>query len=120
VSSIVGLMIISMTVLLLAILQFAAAQQQLAYKLTVSVPSHPFGASYVNIGIKTQNGYSGSISVSTAASSNKPSHTFDIPPNEGKSVQVCVYTGIGLLGKNCHTYAVTGHNMVISQSPPSP
>jgi hypothetical protein len=36
------------------------------YSLTVNVPSHPFGESSVNIGIRTENGYTQSVNVGTA------------------------------------------------------
>jgi len=49
---------------ILGMSQLAAAQS--GYSFTVSVPSHPFGDSSVNIDITTANGYKRSISVSTA------------------------------------------------------
>src|SRR5215471_9162830 len=58
-----------------------------AYQLTVNVPSHPFGTSTVGISITTANGYTDQADVPTAGGS---SHTFNIPQNQGYSVQVCV------------------------------
>ncbi|HEY7078903.1 MAG TPA: hypothetical protein VH500_04315 [Nitrososphaeraceae archaeon] len=87
------------------------------YRLTVNVPSHPFGESSVNIEITTENGYHQFANVGTAGGS---SHTFEIPPNEGNSVRVCVYTGFGIArGQNCHSYAADGGDMEVSLSAPS-
>jgi hypothetical protein len=92
---------------------------QQGYSLTVNVPSHPFGDSSVNIQITTENGYKRFASVSTAVA-GQPSYTFDIPPNEGNYLDVCVYTGLGIArGENCYRYTVTGDNMVVSVPAPS-
>jgi hypothetical protein len=101
---------------ILGMSQLAAAQS--GYSLTVNVPSHPFGDSSVNIDITTANGYKRSISVSTAG--GEPSYTFDIPAGQGNSVEVCVYTGLGIMrGQNCQIYTVTGSDMAVSLSAPS-
>jgi hypothetical protein len=87
------------------------------YRLTVNVPSHPFGESSVNMEITTENGYHQLANVGTAGGA---SHTFEIPSNEGNSVRVCVYTGFGIVhGQNCHSYSADGGDMEVSLSAPS-
>lgn len=81
-----------------------------AYRLTVNVPSHPFGTSTVGISITTENGHTDQANVPTAGGL---SYTFNIPENQGKSVQVCVKPG-NLSVKNCHTYKTTGSDMSVS------
>jgi hypothetical protein len=83
---------------------------QPGYSLTVNVPSHPFGTSTVGISITTENGYTNQANVPTAGN---PSWTFNIPPNQGNSVQVCVNSG-ALSQENCHTYKTTGTDMSVS------
>jgi hypothetical protein len=83
---------------------------QAAYRLTVNVPSHPFGTSTVDISITTANGHTDQANVPTAGGT---SYTFNIPENQGKSVQVCVKPG-NLSVKNCHTYKTTGNDMSVS------
>jgi hypothetical protein len=92
---------------------------QSGYSLTVNVPRHPFGKSSVNVSIKTANGYTDFRSIDTATSGT-PSAVFDIPPNQGDSVQVCVDSGIisSLLDRTCQNYSVSGGNMRVSQSAP--
>ena len=85
---------------------------QAAYRLTVSVPSHPFGTSTVGMSITTANGYTDQANVPTAGGS---SYTFNIPKNQGKSVQVCVNSGT-LSHDNCRTYETTGNDMSVSLS----
>jgi len=85
---------------------------QAAYRLTVNVPSHPFGASTVGMSITTANGYTDQASVPTAGG---PSYTFNIPKNQGKSVQVCVNSGT-LSHDICRTYGATGNDMSVSLS----
>jgi hypothetical protein len=85
---------------------------QAAYRLTVNVPSHPFGASTVGMSIKTANGYTDQANVPTAGGS---SYTFNVPKNQGKSVQVCVNSGT-LSHDICRTYEATGNDMSISLS----
>jgi hypothetical protein len=85
---------------------------KLAYGLTVNVPSHPFGISTVGISITTENGHTDQADVPTASGS---SHTFNIPKNRGKWVQVCVNSG-QLSTDNCHTYEITGSDMSVSLS----
>jgi hypothetical protein len=85
---------------------------QAAYRLTVNVPSHPFGASTVGMSITTANGYTDQASVPTAGGS---SYTFNVPKNQGKSVQVCVNSGT-LSHDICRTYEATGNDMSVSLS----
>ena len=81
-----------------------------AYRLTVNVPSHPFGTSTVGISITTANGYTDQANVPTAGGS---SYTFNIPKNQGNSVRVCVNSGT-LSHDNCRTYETTGRDMSVS------
>jgi hypothetical protein len=83
---------------------------QPGYLLTVYVPSHPFGTSTVGISITTEDGYTDQANIPTAGN---PSWTFNIPPNQGNSVQVCVNSG-ALSQENCHTYKVSGANMTVA------
>jgi hypothetical protein len=86
---------------------------QPSYRLTVNVPSHPFGASTVGISITTENGHTDQASVPTAGGS---SHTFNIPKDQGKWAQVCVNSGNRSVDR-CHTYEITGSDMSVSLSP---
>jgi hypothetical protein len=86
------------------------ADAQPAYRLTVNVPSHPFGTSTVDISLTTANGHTDEANVPTAGGL---SYTFNIPENQGKSVQVCVKPG-NLSIKNCRTYETTGSDMSVS------
>jgi hypothetical protein len=88
------------------------SEAQPAYGLTVNVPSHPFGISTDGISITTENGHTDHADVPTAGGS---SHTFNIPKNQGKWVQVCVNSG-QLTTDNCHTYEITGSDMTVSLS----
>jgi hypothetical protein len=83
---------------------------QPAYRLTVNVPSHPIGTSTVDISITTANGHTDEVNLSTAGDL---SYTFNIPENQGKSVQVCVKPG-NLSIHNCHRYKTTGSDMSVS------
>jgi len=88
------------------------SEAQPGYRLTVNVPSHPFGISRVGISITTENGHTDQVSVPTAGDS---SHTFSIPKNQGKSIRVCVNSE-DFSADNCHTYQATGSNMSVSLS----
>ena len=88
------------------------SEAQPAYRLTVNVPSHPFGISTVGISITTENGHKDQANVPTAGGS---SHTFNIPKNQGKWVQVCVNSG-NASTDTCHTYETTGSDMSVSLS----
>jgi hypothetical protein len=92
---------------------------QSGYSLTVDVPRHQFGKSSLNISIKTANGYTDFRSIDTATS-DTPLAVFDIPSNQGDSIQVCVDSGIisSLLDRTCQNYSVSGSNMRVSQSAP--
>lgn len=83
---------------------------QPGYLLTVNVSSHPFGTSAIGISITTENGYTDQANIPTAGN---PSWTFNIPPNQGNSVQVCVNSG-ALSEENCHIYKTTGSAMSVS------
>jgi hypothetical protein len=85
---------------------------QAAYRLTVNVPSHPFGISTVGMSITTANGYTDHASVPTAGGS---SYTFNIPKDQGPSVKVCVNPGT-LSHDICRTYEVSGNDMSVSLS----
>lgn len=64
----------------------------------------------VGISISTENGYTDQATVPTAGGS---SHTFNIPKDEGKWVQVCVNSR-NLFVDTCHTYEITGSDMSVS------
>ena len=85
------------------------------YQLTVTVPSHPFGTSTVGISITTANGYTDQANPSTSSGA---SWTFNIPPNQGNSVLVCVNSE-NSSQQTCHTYSTTGTDMSVSLSPAS-
>jgi hypothetical protein len=88
-----------------------------AYRLTVNVPSHPFGTT-VGISITTANGYTDQANVPTAGGS---SYTFNILKNQGNSVQVCANSGTLSHGLDkCRTYETTGRDMSVSLSAVSP
>jgi hypothetical protein len=92
-----------------------AVAQQPGYSLTVNVPSHEFEKSTVTISIKTANGYQNSRTVSTAGGA---SWTFDVPANEGDSVQVCVsgdIVGAILSLGNCKRFIVNGNDITVSK-----
>ena len=88
------------------------SEAQPAYRITVNVPSHPFGISTVGISITTENGHTDQANVPTAGAS---SHTFNIAKNQGKWVRVCVNSGNDSTD-NCHTYETTGTDMSVSLS----
>jgi hypothetical protein len=84
-----------------------ALADQNGYNFTVHVPSHQFGINSVNIWIRTTNGYTTSQHVSTQQSDIY--WTFNIPPNQGDSIQVCVRASnplSELLGTNCQFWTV--------------
>jgi len=83
---------------------------QPGYLLTVDVPSHPFGTSTIGISITTENGYTDQANIPTAGN---PSWTFNVPPDQGNSVQVCVNSG-ALSQENCHIYKTTGSAMSVA------
>jgi hypothetical protein len=83
---------------------------QPAYRLTVNVPSQSADTSTVGMSITTENGYTHEADLSGAGDL---SYAFNIPQNQGKSVQVCVKPG-NLSMKNCRTYETTGSDMSVS------
>jgi hypothetical protein len=85
---------------------------QAPYRLTVNVPSHPFGVSTVGMSITTANGYTDQANVPTAGGS---SYTFNVPKDQGKSVRVCLNSGT-LSHDICRTYEVSGNDMSVSLS----
>jgi len=86
------------------------SSEEAAYRLTINVPSHPFGGSTVGISITTENAHRDEANVPTAGGA---SYTFNIPKNQGKWVQICVNSS-NLSRDNCHTYETTGRNMSVS------
>jgi hypothetical protein len=71
---------------------------------------HRIGASTVSISIATENGHTDQATVPTAGGS---SHTFNIPKDQGRCVQVCVNSGKFSVDR-CHTYETTGSDMSVS------
>ncbi|MGC1928676.1 MAG: hypothetical protein WA667_06845 [Candidatus Nitrosopolaris sp.] len=104
-AAIVTIMTLSMHGEVLAV---GASGGEPGYRLTVNVSSHPFGTSTESIFIRTANGYSDEANIATTGVA---SWTFNIPPNQGNSVLVCVSR------ENCHTYETTGTDMSVSLSP---
>jgi hypothetical protein len=89
--------------------QGTTSQGQSGYSITVNVNTHGFGKDRVNIGVTTENGYSANQEVLTAG---EASWTFNIPPNQGNSIQVCV--GQGLIGANCQKFTASGGDISVS------
>jgi hypothetical protein len=79
------------------------------YEFTVRISDWPFGSSSVGITIETANGYRDSSSVSTAVSGT-PSHTFNIPQDQGNSVFVCADPEGILAFGNCQTFITNGRD----------
>ena len=73
------------------------------YEFTVRISDWPFGSSSVRIDIETENGYRDSTSITTAVSGT-PSHTFNIPQNQGNSVYVCTDPEGILAFGTCQTF----------------
>ena len=85
------------------------------YELTVHISDWPFGSSSVRINIETANGYSDSSSVSTSVPGS-PSHTFNIPQNQGNSVFVCTDPEGILAFGNCETFITDGRDSSVTIS----
>jgi hypothetical protein len=85
------------------------------YRLTVNIPSYPSGTSTLGVSITTANGYTDRANVDVSGAT---SWTFNIPSNQGSSVQVCVNSDSSS-EENCNTYGTTGADMSVSLSPPS-
>jgi hypothetical protein len=79
------------------------------YEFIVRISKWPFGSSSVGIDIETANGCRDSSSVSTAVSGT-PSHTFNIPQNQGNSVFVCTDPEGILAFGNCQTFITNGRD----------
>ncbi len=58
------------------------------YQLTINVPSYPSGTSTLGISITTANGYTDHANIATSSGTSR---TFNIPANQGSSVQVCKF-----------------------------
>lgn len=85
------------------------------YRLTVDISEWPFGSEDIKIRIETANGYIDRATIGTAVSGT-PSYTFNIPPNEGDSVRVCVDPeGVFAFGK-CEQVTTNGRDKSVSLS----
>jgi hypothetical protein len=107
------LLIVPVIAVLLGAIPSAMAQQS-GYTLTVNITTHQFGNPNAVVGVLTASGYSQSYTVSIQS----PSVTFNIPPNEGPSVRVCV-TNSGLLnsfGGNCQTFNANGGSFSVNMA----
>ncbi|HKG31983.1 MAG TPA: hypothetical protein VKA91_11995 [Nitrososphaeraceae archaeon] len=91
--------------------QYASGTEP-GYRLTVIVTSHPFGTSAVEISITTENGHYDYKKVSTAGGA---SWTFNVPSNQGRSVEVCVDAGM-LYFEQCRRFIAQGQDMTVSLS----
>lgn len=98
----------------------SALADQNPYSFTVNVPNHGFGANAVTIFVKTSNGYTDQQDVSTQA--NDVSWTFNIPSNQGDSIQVCVHTAgiLNIINQNCRYWTVNQGQGSYSVSQDSP
>jgi hypothetical protein len=85
------------------------------YELTVRVSDWPFGSSSIRINLETANGYTDSLSVSTAVPGS-PSHTFDFPSNQGGSVSVCADPEEILSFGNCNSYITNDQDTTVTVS----
>ncbi len=97
-----------------------ALADQNAYNFTVHVPSHGFGVNAVTIFVKTSNGYTAQQDVSTQQSDI--SWTFNIPQNQGDSIQVCVHSAgiLNVLNQRCQFWTVNQESGSYSVSMDSP
>jgi hypothetical protein len=70
------------------------------------VPSHAFGVGAITIFVKTANGFTDQADVSTGQ--RDISWTFNIPPNQGDIIQVCVHSAgiLNALNQNCQYQTV--------------
>lgn len=85
------------------------------YEFTVRISDWPFGSSSVRVTIEAENGYRDSASVNTAVSGT-PSHTFNIPQNQGNSVFVCTDPEGILAFGNCDTVITNGRDSSVTVS----
>jgi hypothetical protein len=107
------LLIVPVIAVLLGAIPSAMAQQS-GYNLTVNITTHQFGNANAVVSVLTASGYSQSYTVSIQS----PSVTFNIPPNEGPSVRVCV-TSSGLLnsfGGNSQTFNANGGSFSVNMA----
>ena len=98
------------TIMIITMHGYVLADGEPGYHLTVNIPSYPSGTSTLGVSITTANGYTNQASVPTAGGT---SYTFNVPKNQGKSVQVCVNSGT-LSHDICRTYEATGNDMSVS------
>jgi len=84
----------------------SALADQTPYSFTVHVPNHGFGANAITIFVKTANGYTDQQDVSTQQSD--VSWTFNIPANQGDTIQAYVHTAgiLNIINQNCRLWTV--------------
>jgi hypothetical protein len=112
--------IVPVIAILLGAIPTALADQN-AHNFTVHVPNHGFGVNAITIYVKTANGYESQQDVSTAQ--NDISWTFNIPPNQGDSIVVCVHTANDfflLRNQHCQHWTVNQESGSYSVSMDSP
>jgi hypothetical protein len=100
------------TVMTISMHGYVLAVGEPGYRLTVNIPSYPSGTSTLGVSITTANGYTDHANVDVSGAT---SWTFNIPPNQGSSVQVCVNSDSSS-EENCNTYGTTGADMSVSLS----
>jgi hypothetical protein len=103
------------TVMTFSMHGYVLAVGEPGYRLTVNIPSYPSGTSTIGISITTASGYMDHAKVDV---SGVTSWIFNIPSNQGSSVQACINSDSSS-GENCNTYGTTGTDMSVSLSPPS-
>jgi len=83
-----------------------ALADQNGYDFTVHVTQHAFGVGAVTIFVKTANGFTDETDVGTGQ--GDISATFNIPPNQGDTIQICVHTAgiLNALNQNCQYRSV--------------
>jgi len=89
--------------------------QQSGYNLTVNVTGHAFGNAAVWISVLTENGYRTGGWAQTAGGT---SVTFNIPPDQGNSVQACVQNNIvgQIIGSGCQRFSVNGGDIAVNMA----
>ena len=103
------------TIMIITMHGYVLADGEPGYHLTVNIPSYPSGTSTLGVSVTTANGYTDHANVDV---SGVTSWIFNVPSNQGSSVQVCVNSDSSS-GENCNTYGTTGTDMSVSLSPPS-
>ncbi|PWU79483.1 MAG: hypothetical protein DLM72_17105 [Candidatus Nitrosopolaris wilkensis] len=98
----------------------SALADQNPYSFTVHVPKHGFGANAVTIFVKTANGYTDQQDASTRQSD--VSWTFNIPANQGDTIQACVHTAgiLNIINQNCRYWTVNHESGSYTVSMDSP